>query len=300
MSDLLTLTPLETQVKDLICVTRPYYALKNLQQIGGDILQAEILVENIFSGESTLIFSAEAGRHLAILGSCALALQNPLNTKHYYLANQAYLERAEDVTNILHTGEPQRSRLVLQAKVVYLDLSNKIGKVETKIMTQAGDLIFKLDVSYQVLKADLFQKLFRRNYKEELNANPVNPYTQIVDIQNLNYRQNILSGDLGIIQPEQCVGHFDHYPALPIAILCGTLAKLGSLHLKSLLNNDNIKYTTKKVPITANRLAFAGEHVLLHSTFISEENNEYTFYVKATNDKQSDLGDIQITFELLV
>lgn len=290
---------IETRIKDLICVTKPYFALTNFQQLNDGILQAEVTVENLSSSESTLISGAEAGRHLAILGSCVLALENPLDSKHYYLANKAVLKRAKKVKENTHTANPQPIVLILQAKVVSLQLDQKFGSVEAKILTQNGDLIFTLNVSYQVLKADLFQKLFKRGYTEIPLTIQENPYTQISNFNDVQYQANILTADIGRICPTKCIGHFDNYPALPIAILCGSLAKLGAMHLKLMLNNDKIVYALREVTMSASRLAFAGEMVYIESNFICEKNGEYTFQVKALDENKKDLGEIVTTMYLL-
>ena len=296
--DLIHSNDLEERIQRLICVTKPYYALKNLQE-SGNALQAEINIENIFSGESTIISGAEAGRHLAILGSCALALQNPLDEKHYYLANKAYIERGEDLSQIIKSGIIAGSRLVVKAKALELDLKKKSGNAEAAIYTQSGKLIFKLNVSYQVLKATLFQKLFSKNFFK--NQFPIfeNPYSKNIEIKNIAYDKTVLKGDLGIVSPEKCPGHFDNYPALPIAVLCSTLARLGAKHMGKLLHSSKLQYTIKKVDVSAHNLAFAGEHIMINSSFLRKDSSEYTFDVNATNREGKNIGAIKITYELL-
>lgn len=300
MTSQLTMNELEAQLTTLICVSKPYYALQDLQQLEDGKLQAEINVQNLTHGETTLISGSEAGRHLAILGSCALALENPIKSKHYYLANQAFISRGKHDEAIL-TAEPlQAIRLILHAKVVFLDLAKKCAKVDCSIRTPEGELIFHLEVAYQVLKEELFQKLFRKGYIAHYEATPINPYTKTVEIEVTSFEDGILSGKLGVISADQCVGHFNHYPALPIAILSGGLSKLAAMHLKIMFKNTGLKYALKRSTLSASRLAFAGEEVFLHSTFIAGTNTgEYTFYAKALNATGEDLGEIEITFDLM-
>lgn len=287
---------LETRIKDLICVSQPYYALRNLEQLGDGTLQCEILVENISSGESTLVSAAEAGRHLAILGSCALASCNPVVKKHYYLANQAYLERPDDAAEIFHAGEPRSVRLFARARAVHLDLENKVGKAETGIFTEEGKLIFSLDVNYQVLRAELFRKLFKRNHIEHAALNGENPYVETIKFESLARHQDILLADLGIIPAQQCIGHFDGCPALPVAVLSSALVKLGGMHMKEILGDVWLRHAVKSVKLTASRLAFAGEHVSIRSRFLRKAGDEYVFHVKAENEQMVECGSIEIAY----
>ncbi len=289
-------TSLSSYLGKLVCVTKPYCALQKIRKIGEYELSAEIKVENTTSGEPTLISVAEAGRHLAILGSYVLAMRNPLNVKHYYLANKAILLNAGNHSNATTPLDSKRpTRLIVKAKVISLDLGTKAGSASTEVSTSTGEVIFTLDVYYQILKADLFQKLFKKNYNPLHIHNGFNPYTQVAPFNNLVYTNDAVTADFGIVTPEQCVGHFDYYPALPIAILCSVLVKLGIIHFKKVLETEDIKYSIKQVSVSAVRLAFAGERVLLHSSYVCKECNVYTFYVKGVDEKQRDWGNISIS-----
>jgi hypothetical protein len=286
---------LEAQIKDLICTSRPYYALQNLHALTDKLLQCEINTENFQFGEIAPISAAETGRHLAILGSCALAYVNPVECKHYYLACQAELRRCIDPLQLakVPVGE---GRLICRAQVEHLD--NKTGSVSTSISTLDGTIIYELDVAYKVMKADLFHKLFRNKYNPTSNSSTANPYTKNIPIQNLVYNINTVSGELGAIKPENCVGHFEDYPALPIAILSSAFVDMSSKHLKYILNNEDLRYTIKCTKLKASKLAFTGEEVFLKSALIYTCKNEMTFKVNATNQLQQDLGEVIITFEV--
>jgi hypothetical protein len=293
------LNSLETQIKDLICVTKPYYALKNVTELYENFIQAEVTAENTTSNEAVVISIAEAGRHLAILGSCALAINNPLVEKHYYLANKAWVYTNDNIDSILIKGIEGERNLTAQAKVIELDLNKKLGRVETSLFTSSGELVYQLEVSYQVLKATLFQKVFGKNFLEETNIEKVNPYTSTLPISNITYNDDVLNGGIGVIKPEYCVGHFDNYPALPIAVLCSVLVKLGEMHMFNKIGNNNQKFYVKNSLVEANSLAFAGEHVFINSHFIEENNGEFIFQVNAKNENDRELGGVKITFKLI-
>jgi len=123
------------KIEDKICVRKPYYALEELEVFEGGA-KAEVRIENLESSESTIISMSEAGRHLAILGSYALAGVNDLDEMCYYLTNKAYVLSSDSVALI--AGKRKSTKLYLEAKVISLDLRKKSGSVETRIMDVNG------------------------------------------------------------------------------------------------------------------------------------------------------------------
>lgn len=286
---------IESIISNLICVTKPYYSLENPEQISDTEIQCEVNVENLNSGEATIISAAEAGRHLAILGSCILALNNPVESRHYYLATKAYIKRVEDPKNVLRPENARPVRLFAQARI--LDYTNRNALVNAELFTFQKHLVYELKVSYQIMKKELFQKFFKKHVVPELSHSEINPYSETPNIKNIRLKGKTLDGYLGKISEEQCLGHFDHYPAFPIAILCAALAKTGGIHLKKILNTDHLTYSTKNADIKAHKLAFAGEEVFVHSTLLDIVDDEYHFNVKAVNHLSEDIGEIDLTLE---
>jgi hypothetical protein len=292
-------TELETRIRQLICVTKPYYALQHLQQLENGVLQAEVLVENNDSGEATLVSGAETGRHLAILGSCALALENPLSIRHFYLATKATIVRNDATASIFRSEKQDKIRLIAQAKVTRLDLGSKTGMAEMNFFTEAGILVYNIQVSYTVLKAELFRKLFQKNLRPGTVFTGETPYTRNVAISNLQLGGPAISGSLGVIQPSQCVGHFDDYPALPVAMMSSAFARMAGIHLQQLLQNDRLAYSVKHAALNASRLAFAGEEINIRSVFEGEKAGAYLFRVTAHNPQGVEFGSIEITLDLI-
>src|SRR5688572_30011137 len=79
-------------VHSLICVRPPYFAPEDVRANSTGV-EAKGRVQQDPGRGPGPISGAEAGRHLAILGSCALARVNPQVERHYYLASAAELER---------------------------------------------------------------------------------------------------------------------------------------------------------------------------------------------------------------
>lgn len=285
-------TDIQAIIDHNICVTKPYYALQNVHFLSNGLLEAQVIIENRHSGETPPLSASEAGRHLAILGSVALAIENPIPLKHYYLATGAILNRKKESSQIAFFNS--NTPLTLQAEVLEMDISAKKGVVKTQAYTQDGLLIYDLVVSYSILKADLFQKLFRRNCIHSLLPETHNPYTVNCPLYHITSFGNKLEASLGVIQPSQCVGHFDQYPAMPIAILCSAMLRLGGLNIGEYLGKEDVTYAVRYGDLQANRLAFAGETVHLGSEIMREEEGDYTVLVRAIDEQGNQLARIEV------
>jgi 3-hydroxymyristoyl/3-hydroxydecanoyl-(acyl carrier protein) dehydratase len=286
---------IETAANELICVSKPYYALQDVKFLNNGKLQATVAVENQVSGETTPLSASESGRHAAILGSLALALYNPLPLKHYYLASHAILNRLNQPTHFQPSTFDQK--VIVEAEVIDLDLSAKKGKVATTIYTEAGVAVFSLVVSYHVFKKDLFGKLFRKQYQETFLPKTANPYTANTPLYDVTLTENQLTATLGVIQAEQCLGHFDHYPALPVAILCNAMIRLGGLHVGRLTFNNGISYAVRYANLSADSLAFAGQEVILSSSVIGVDSDEFRMLIRASDKSGNTISTIELVYD---
>jgi 3-hydroxymyristoyl/3-hydroxydecanoyl-(acyl carrier protein) dehydratase len=288
---------LDRLVNERICVSRPYYALENLQCHAGDLLQAEVTVQNTTSGESTVISASEAGRHLAILGSCALALNNPSPKRHYYLASRAFFKRAKDIVRI--SPETTQGRLIVQAEAIELDLARKTGKVETSMYTQARDLVCELQVSYSVLPQPLFQRVFSKK-RVITEAGPANnPYARNAALYDVAEDGADLTARLGVIDPAGCVGHFADYPAMPIAILCSALLRLGGLHLCRSLQRPDARYAVRFADVRADSLAFAGEELFVRSRLIGANFSGFRIVTTASDASDKVYATVDLVYDAI-
>ena len=87
------------QIQQIIDVSRPYYNLRDEHLVyssktgvpAGFVCQVK--AEMPLGREAGEMASGEAGRHMAIAGSVAAALNNPKDGKHYYLALDVEFEQ---------------------------------------------------------------------------------------------------------------------------------------------------------------------------------------------------------------
>src|SRR5690606_7878899 len=98
------------------------------------------------------ISAAEAGRHLAILGSCAAARLRPEDEQHFYLAQQAVLTR-------LHPGPLPRAGGLLSGEATATFTGRRAARARCTLSSAEGRPLFALEVTYAVLAAPLFHRL---------------------------------------------------------------------------------------------------------------------------------------------
>ncbi len=272
----------EEYLKSLIEVTEPYYALENLSLENDEILKASIKKQLACKHEVKGMSYSEAGRHLAILGSLALANSNPLKEKHYYLANKAYVERVyqEAYDEVDHIG---------YMKTVSFNRKNAIA--EGHLTTTTGEIIYKIKVEYSVLTASLFERMFKKHKQETNKPVGFNPYKDSIPLYDIVKSKEQCSASMGLIKKEVCVGHFDDYPALPVARIAQILTAMASIQ-NNIIEEILKPIKIKRVILYANSFLFAGETMNLKSTYDSlpDNNNESfidTFAYKNNETKHS-------------
>jgi hypothetical protein len=170
-----------------ICVSRPYFALNDLVCINNETVRASFILENTAFQESFSISSGEAGRHLAILGSCSLAMINPEPQKYYYLAVHAIGGNSNVAEPVHRDNNRVGKKFYVEAKAIVLDLKKKSGKSEAKIFNLEGLEVSSLVITYKVFRCDLFRRLFSSLNDAELPIGFSNPYRENCKILDLKY-----------------------------------------------------------------------------------------------------------------
>lgn len=266
-----------------ISVKPPYFALSNIEFETNETLSAMVPVEQEMGNECGIISAAEAGRHLAILGSCALALKNPNPGRHYYLAVGANVKKISDLFNT--------SSLFGKANVVFLDKRN--GIVSTKLLTENGQLLYTIELTYKIMHYNLFEKLFNQNkYIASVISVFDNPYLNEIPLGKSVFEQNMLKTTLGPLEPHECQGHFFQYPAVPVAVLMHSLSKAAGQLLSHNLGNKNLPYIVEQGLIKAENIAFAGNKINIIINY--SENNDFNFKCRALSDKGIEYGSMEL------
>ena len=259
-------------IKELIEVTTPYFALKNVC-VNDDIVEAEMQQELFDKQQVDGMTLAEAGRHMAILGSLAAASLNPIKEKHYYLASHAVLER-------VHEKPCHDKRYTAHMRATSFNKKN--ATASGSLYDEEGKLFYTAVVNYSVLTINLFDRFFSNFKVDGFNANGVSPYGDVVEFQDVLLEEKRSVAILGKVDKKWCVGHFDNYPALPVAQISQGLMNLAARHNAS-KSNDVQPFCVKKVIMHATSFIFADEYI----QFMSEYNEENECYdtVAATERK---------------
>lgn len=272
---------------DYIEVTPPYFALENLRQNEEGFILAKIPIQQPLDMEVGYISTAEAGRHLAILGSCSVAMSNSHKSKHYYLAYHAeYFNKAAqenyEILNYINA--------VAKGKLI-----NKRTAISECFMLKDNNIIATLKVLYHVISENIFEKIYK-NFQIHTNFDEtLNPYEIAMPIQNISIINRKLTASLGEILASNCYGHFQRFPAMPVAILSSSLNRASGYLLKEILQQNDFKYIVRSVIVKAENLAFAGEIVNLEVEFLNSHDNNYVFRGKAIANSTKEVGDLLIT-----
>ncbi|MCP4482564.1 MAG: hypothetical protein GY817_07325 [bacterium] len=267
-----------------IAVKPPYYALKNLEKVDGS-LKASIPIEQSLGNETSPLTAGETSRHLAILGSCALAEKNT-NDFSYYLAVKAVYRR--------HIKEIKADYLigVSEAKM----LNKRKGKAFNKLLNEKNEVITTLDVDYTIISQNLFERQFkkhkrdmRHSYISESFFNRQNFYKCLFEIPNAKIQDDILTLDIGEVKPEMCMGHFPFYPAMPVAFLSQILFNVSINYLKTVLKKKNIKVVLHEGNINAFALVFSGKHIKVKVQLLDQVKNIFIFFSQLIEQETSKL-----------
>ena len=244
---------MENKLEDMIMVRKPYNILYDINEELDGSISGSVKNEFLYKDKWGPIGASEAGRHLAILGSMALA--NQTNSKKYYLAVHAKIKRNNLTVQNIDT-------LKLQSKVI--THNKRDGEITGDIYDANNQSIYTANIKYKIFTPQVFLKLFG-SFKSSVEIkNNISPYQKRKELSNITINKTEIKGDYGTILPHECEGHFNEYPALPVAIIANLLGELGiKLFLHN--NSDFTKVIVTSASINAYRLAFHGEYVTFNA-----------------------------------
>ena len=300
------------EIQRLICVRHPYYALEGLRVISRGSVECFVQAEQDLGSEVPPMRAAEAGRHMAILGSFALASLGERQGQHFYLAKAARLEGLSALPAMLpfQLLEP----IPLRGHAYASFTGKREGQAVVTLTTEAGLETHKLIVEYNVLSRATFYRLFaahrvdlRRWERGSITA-PVsritpddrwecvdavgsltvphplrnNPYKDSIPLAAFTIEDRAARAEIPCITPDMCNGHFAEVPLLPIAIVMGSLSQVaGALFLA--LNGNPTRYRVLSADIAAHRFAEAGKALFLTASLTEIRCEQvFTFRCEAT------------------
>jgi len=240
----------------LISVRPPYFALEDLAIEAGNVVSATVPVQQSLEREIPPMSACEAGRHLAILGACSSALVNPRQAQHYYLAHEASYKRHQ-----LDVGV--QGKLYARGQSRFTD--KRSAAASTTMATAEGQTVCTLDVQYNVIAKKIYERIFAGHRTAEATAigQHANPYAVI---QHNPFAHKELKGDtiIGVkagVRAEECVGHFHHFPALPVSVVLYNIGILIGDLIADQTGIADARWYVEQTVIRAESLAFAGEEI---------------------------------------
>jgi 3-hydroxymyristoyl/3-hydroxydecanoyl-(acyl carrier protein) dehydratase len=288
--NILTLIKEETiNLLSKIAVTKPYFSLKDIKRISADSLLAKIPIEQDPLFEASIISGAEASRHMAILGSLAIAQLLDKDNRNYYLAFEAKFKYCGDYK---FDYPKNNNELIGAARVISLCKRDAI--VDTKLSIGASPL-FNAQIKYFIVPEKIFMRKYA-TFKQETPACIQNPYKSIYPLNNIRFENDKLYASTGNVMKENCIGHFDNYPAMPVAILMNRFGMAAATLLHK-LTGKHYKYIVSKADMAVKELVFAGENVEIEVINIYSKDKVYTFKCTAVN-KENVIANLIVTFEI--
>ena len=271
----------EREILKRVCVRPPYFNLEALRW-DGDAFQAMATAEMPPFGERGPMAAAELGRHAAIVGLCRAALSQADDRRRYYLARRA-------ACTYLAMSLPYGSPVEFEARLLVLDKRQAQASIGAFI---AGERIAEFAVSYSVLNEATFERLFSQRRGSRDVATMTSPYTRL--LHHAFERGPAWAEQRFTVPASACQGHFDGYPALPVAILMGQLSYLAG----QLVGGQAQPYQVLEGHIEAADLCWAGEEIALRAERVAERGLEQTYLCTATVGGR-DVGRMTLRLERL-
>lgn len=269
-----------TDVLRRICVRPPYFDLRELS-LEGTRLRATCVAEAPTFGERGPIAAADLGRHAAIAGLAHAALEARDDARRYYLARQA-----ECV--YVRNDAPYGSPVVLRSELVELQKRNVRARVAAEA---AGSPLATIVVDYAILTEGAFERLFRQRSRQ---TPPVpSPYGRLVAAEH-QVGEGWAECTVADLPVGACAGHFEGYPAMPVAVLMGQLSYLAG----RVASGDRTPYRVVRGLIDADDLVWAGETARFRAERVGDEDGAQRFTCGVTVDGRS-VAAMELWLELV-
>lgn len=252
-------------LENLIMTKSPYNILTNLKIDPLGNITADVKNEYHYPEEGGPIGAAEFGRHIGVLGSIQLAKDYNFGSQYFFLVTNASLNRRVD--RVYEEDE-------FQVTTSTLNLDKRKGKIFGQLKDTAGNVVFDGTLEYVVLKPEFFFRVYDNYFTDKIIQNTVSPYINRKALSHIKIDNHQASALYGKIQPCECEGHFDNYPALPIAILGNLLSQLGIRLFKHYSTQKFNKIIVSNATIQAYKLAFHGDDVTIQAEILETLPND--------------------------
>ncbi|MEM9564777.1 MAG: hypothetical protein AAGA93_19300 [Actinomycetota bacterium] len=282
-----------------ISVARPYFDLADLELVGDGIVEATVPSHPTTAPEAGAIEAAQVARHLAILGSCAVALTRDDDSRHHYLATRAHYSRMANA--------PASVDGPLRAQAIGSWIDKRNARALVTLSDADGRALNLLDVTYTVLAPRMFARL---NPPIDLDAiDAATTGAQPTETtETIERRPGGVRVDAGPIPVEMCAGHFPDYPAAPVAIVMGQLCDAAGLAMLDHLglgpldsggggSEGGHRYRIEEGHVEATGLARAGQRLVLDATYVTPVRGGHRLRGEALADGEV-VGEVDVVLSV--
>lgn len=272
-------------IKNRITVQPPYFAFNRLYQCSDSDwdIYGEVFPEQPLGAEEGMITTAEAGRHLAILGTCAAALSERDGESIYYLATRAvgHLDHDKAVSKNWQSS-------LLTARVRITSRDRKTLKVYGEMLLGENSFM-SIRVEYFILPYKLFSRVFSKDCcsNASLLKAMESPYKQPMALDFEAPRDLEVSAHSASDSPGQCSGHFDNYPMWPVAIIVYGVGQVITHLLQYITSKDVVRYQVRYIEVDAFKLMPVSVRLSFHATLLEvNEDGLFSLSCRVTGDGQ--------------
>ncbi|VVO42333.1 hypothetical protein [Pseudomonas fluorescens] len=253
------------QMANRIAVQPPYFAFRSLYTLPDEWdIYGEFTPEQPQGNELGPLATAEAGRHLAILGSCAAARTQFAAARVYYLASHAQWNLHYRPVRL-----GQTPWMTARAKIV--EQSRKIICAETQLLVD-GQPFADLFVSYHVLAEKTFDKLYARHRSPAPLPSGHSPYAEAFPLSVLELSDREITACSVDFSAARCEGHFPQYAMWPVAVVMYGMSQAMSRLLDHKMGRA-VSYRLLHVTLDAAELVPADKQLQFNARLASMDDN---------------------------
>ena len=276
-------------LRERIAVQPPYEALGALDCPVPGIVFAEVPREQPLGREAGPMTAGEMGRHLAVVGSLAAASLGRRAGRHYYLAHRARFTRTPGATGCGRT---------LRARASASEPPGRRALVESALADAEGRPVARADIEYLVVPPRVFARLFA-DRRAALGPVPLRAHARPLPVTILRAGRDGLEGEVAVDE-QACAGHFDGFPALPVAHLLHALAGGAGALLAEQRRRPSLGFRVERGEVEARRLSFPGDRIRLSVRPGAVRDGAHHFTCAAASAKGERLVTLALTLRAAV
>jgi len=317
LKDRLDASDVAAAVLRRISVRAPYFDLRDLSVEHDGTVRALVPLSAPTGLETGSMEAAQAARHMAILGSCAVAMQRDDDDRQHYLATRAHFLRTANVAEELVSQRPERiaaiqtvappvdgSAELVEAEASGIWIDRRSARALVKLYGTDGQLSHVLDVHFTVMAPRMFSRLMPAIDSELLRDDAAGAAaeaqmglaTSNFAVSDADDEEGVVV-DCGLIPVDMCAGHFPDYPAAPVALVMGRLARASGVAMNRHLGFGDLTYSIDEARVVATKLGRAGQRLILRARHERRVGGSHLMVGTAEADGEV-IGEMELTLSV--